>query len=125
MRLTKAQFEALQPYQKHFETMVRSKWSRYPGSAALDLIHSTYVQVTGSTMKLNKGCNHCVMKLLTEMGKIFLADLEERNRAEKEIIPPVEEISAPEVEIQEAEAEIVKTEVKTKKRGGRKSKSKE
>lgn len=80
MRLTDEQFNALLPYQQNFETMLRSNWARHPGTAALDLIHEIYCNVTGSTRKLNKGCSHCIMQLLEDMGRIFLADLEERNK---------------------------------------------
>lgn len=102
MRLTEEQFKALAPYKSNFETMVRSKWARHPGSAALDLIHEIYCQVTGSTQKLNKGCSHCIMRLLEDMGRIFLADLEERNRREVEEKP-------------EREIEVKKVKVTTRK----------
>lgn len=91
MRLTDEQFNALLPYEKNFETMVKSKWARNPGSSALDLIHRIYCEVTGTNQKFNKGCQHCIMRLLTDMGKIFLADLEERNKPVEEIPEPVEE----------------------------------
>lgn len=122
MKLTQQQFDALTPYEENFRTMVRSKWSRNPGSAALDLIHAIYVQVTGNTQRLNKGCQHCIMRLLTDMGTIYLADLEERKRSEME--------RKPEREVNVSKMETfnpVKVEVKTeiKKRGGRKPKSKE
>lgn len=122
MKLTQQQFDALTPYEENFRTMVRSKWSRNPGSAALDLIHAIYVQVTGNTQRLNKGCQHCIMRLLTDMGTIYLADLEERKRSEMERKPERK------VDVTETETiNTVKVEVKTeiKKRGGRKPKSKE
>lgn len=87
MKLTKEQFEALQPYKKHFETMVHSHWTRHPGSAALDLINDIYSQVVGHKTNLNKGCSQCIMQLMEDMGRIFLADLEEREKVEvKEIL---------------------------------------
>lgn len=110
MRLTEEQFNALAPYQSNFETMVRSKWARHPGSAALDLIHEIYCQVTGSTQKLNKGCSHCIMRLLTDMGRIFLADLDEMKRTE--------------VAVKESlTTESTKVEVKTKRKYNRKTKA--
>lgn len=102
MRLTEEQFNALAPYQRHFETAVRSQWARLTGTSALDLIHETYVQVTGKNFRLNKGCSSCILQLLTDMGTIFLADLEERNKTK--------------VEVKETETtEPVKAEVKVKK----------
>lgn len=108
MRLTEEQFNALAPYQRHFETAVRSQWARLTGTSALDLIHETYVQVTGKNFRLNKGCSSCILQLLTDMGTIFLADLEERKRRE--------------VGENQERKEVVKVEVKTK--VSKKSKSK-
>lgn len=122
MKLTQQQFDALTPYEENFRTMVRSKWSRNPGSAALDLIHAIYVQVTGNTQRLNKGCQHCIMRLLTDMGRIYLADLEERNMAIKESLNATKKVDVAETETTNPVKVEVKTE--TRKRGGRKPKSK-
>lgn len=101
MRLTKEQFDALAPYEKDFDSAVNHRWTRFPGGAALDLIHDTLKQVTGLNLPLNKCCSHCILELMTEMGKIFLADREERN---KTLVSKIE-----------TEVEVVKAEVKTKK----------
>lgn len=101
MRLTKEQFDALAPYEKHFDSAVNHRWTRFPGSAALDLIHDILHQVTGLNLPLNKCCSHCILELMTEMGKIYLADREERN---KTLVSKLE-----------TEIEPVKAEVKTKK----------
>ena len=101
MRLTKEQFDALAPYEKHFDSAVNHRWTRFPGGAALDLIHDMLRQVTGLNLPLNKCCSHCILELMTEMGKIFLADREERN---KTLVSKIE-----------TEVEVVKAEVKTKK----------
>ena len=101
MRLTEEQFKALAPYEKHFDSAVNHRWTRFPGGAALDLIHDILHQVTGLNLPLNKCCSHCILELMTEMGKIFLADREERN---KTLVSKIE-----------TEVEVVKAEVKTKK----------
>ena len=101
MKLTKEQFDALAPYEKHFDSAVNHRWTRFPGGAALDLIHDILYQVTGLNLPLNKCCSHCILELMTEMGKIFLADREERN---KTLVSKIE-----------TEVEVVKAEVKTKK----------
>ena len=101
MKLTKEQFDALAPYEKHFDSAVNHRWTRFPGGAALDLIHDTLKQVTGLNLPLNKCCSHCILELMTEMGKIFLADREERN---KTLVSKIE-----------TEVEVVKAEVKPKK----------
>lgn len=101
MRLTKEQFDALAPYEKHFDSAVNHRWTRFPGGAALDLIHDTLKQVTGLNLPLNKCCSHCILELMTEMGKIYLADREERNKI---LVSKIE-----------TDVEVVKAEVKTKK----------
>lgn len=82
MILTKEQFDALAPYEKHFDSAVNHRWTRFPGGAALDLIHDILHQVTGLNLPLNKCCSHCILELMTEMGKIFLADRDEIKMAE-------------------------------------------
>lgn len=77
MKLTKEQFDALAPYEKHFDSAVNHRWTRFPGGAALDLIHDTLHQVSGLNLPLNKCCSHCILELMTEMGRIFLADRDE------------------------------------------------
>lgn len=77
MKLTKKQFDALAPYEKHFDSAVNHRWTRFPGGAALDLIHDTLHQVTGLNLPLNKCCSHCILELMTEMGRIYLADRDE------------------------------------------------
>ncbi len=89
--------------------MIKSNWARHPGSEGIDIINNVYQEVTGVKQKMNKGCSTCIMRLLKDMGVIFLADLEER---EKKV-----------VEVSQVDAEPVKTEVKTK-RGGRRTKKK-
>lgn len=102
MRLTDEQFNALLPYQKQFETMVNARWARLPGRSALDLIHDIYVKVSGDTSKFSKSCSNCINRLMMNMGKIFLAELEERKR---------------EVAVKESlTTEPIKTEVKVTKR---------
>lgn len=107
MTLTNEQFEILLPYKSHFETAVNSSWARNPGIFALDRINGIYCEVTKTSTRLNKGCGHCILTLLQEMGRIFLADLKER-----EVLPKVE--------VKEETPEVVKAEVKTKKRTSKK-----
>lgn len=114
MRLTQEQFDAIAPYEKHFETTIRSKWARHPGDSALDLMNTIYVQVTGVKQKLNKGCSHCIMQLLEDLGRIYFADKEERARV------------AVQESHQEDESPVkveVKTEAKPKRKYTRKPKS--
>ena len=82
MKLTKEQFDALAPFEKYFDSAVNHRWTRFPGGAALDMIHDTLHQVTGLDLPLNKCCSHCILELMTEMGKIYLADRDEIKMAE-------------------------------------------
>ena len=109
MRLTEEQFKALAPYEKHFDSAVNHRWTRFPGGAALDLIHDILHQVTGLNMPLNKCCSHCILELMTEMGRIFLADRDERN---KTLVSTIE-----------TEVDVVKTEIKTKRKYNTKPKA--
>ena len=109
MKLTKQQYDALAPYEKHFDSAVNHRWTRFPGGAALDMIHDILFQVTGLNLPVNKCCSHCILELMTEMGRIFLADRDEMKRTEvaiKESLIP----------------DPVKVEVKTKRKYTRKVK---
>lgn len=110
MKLTKEQFDALTPYKSHFETIIRSDYCRYPGTAALDLINDIYVQVTGVQIRINKCCNACVVNLMRDMGHIYMADLAEKTK----------------VDVAKTEtATPGKVEVKTKRKTTRKPKTQE
>lgn len=109
MKLDKQQYDALAPYEKHFDSAVNHRWTRFPGGAALDMIHEILLQVTGLNLPVNKCCSHCILELMTEMGRIFLADRDEMKMTEvaiKESLIP----------------NPVKVEVKTKRKYNRKSK---
>lgn len=109
MKLNKQQYDALAPYEKHFDSAVNHRWTRFPGGAALDMIHDTLLQVTGLNLPVNKCCSHCILELMTEMGRIFLADRDEMKRIE--------------VAVKESlTTDPVKVEVKTKRKYTRKTK---
>ena len=110
MKLTKKQYDALAPFEKHFDSAVNHRWTRFPGGAVLDMIHDILLQVTGLNLPVNKCCSHCILELMTEMGRIFLADRDEMKRTEvaiKESLIP----------------DPVKVEVKTKRKYNRKPKA--
>ena len=110
MKLTKKQYDALAPFEKHFDSAVNHRWTRFPGGAALDMIHDILLQVTGLNLPVNKCCSHCILELMTDMGRIFRADRDEMKRTEvaiKESLIP----------------DPVKVEVKTKRKYNRKPKA--
>ena len=110
MKLTKKQYDALAPFEKHFDSAVNHRWTRFPGGAALDMIHDILLQVTSLNLPVNKCCSHCILELMTEMGRIFLADRDEMKMTEvaiKESLIP----------------DPIKVEVKTKRKYNRKPKA--
>ncbi len=78
MKLTNEQFKALQPYEGNFTTAVKAQWSRHPGTYALDIILNVYNEVTGEKRRVNGSCQSCILLLLQDCGRIYLADKEER-----------------------------------------------
>lgn len=109
MKLSKEQFDALKPYEENFRTMANAQWSRHPGRAGIETMVDIRDQVTGRNEKnrFRSSCRDCVMRLIKEVGAIYLEDLKERNRIEVG-------------EIRERK-EAVKMDVKTQKgrKGGR------
>lgn len=80
MKFTEEQFQTLSKYEEHFTTAVKGNWSRYPGTSALDEIHSIFCEVTGDTRKNNKSCSNCILNLLKDCGVIYFQDKEERSQ---------------------------------------------
>lgn len=78
MKLTEEQYLSLIRYEEFFRTAIKSKYSRFPGSSALHLIHEIYVNVTGIKQRLNASCSTCILRLLTDMGNIYFKEKEER-----------------------------------------------
>lgn len=74
MNYTKEQFDALAPYEEHFGTAVRSRWSRYPGAEGVRLIHRVFTSATGDRRRLNSACSRCVLSLLQDAGRLYFAD---------------------------------------------------
>lgn len=70
-QLTKEQINILSAYEQHFETAVKSSWSRYPGVVALQEIHRIMQDVTGAKIPLNTNCQSCVLKLLQDCGRLY------------------------------------------------------
>ena len=70
-QLTKEQVKILSAYEQHFETAVKSSWSRYPGVVALQEIHRVMQDVTGAKIQLNTNCQSCVLKLLQDCGRLY------------------------------------------------------
>lgn len=87
MHYNDEQFTALSKYEEHFTTAVNARWSRYPGSAALDEIHSIYCAATGDKRKNNKSCSTCILNLLIDCGRLYFQDKTAREAEPKRVRP--------------------------------------
>lgn len=85
MTFTTEQLKALEPYEKHFETAIRSRYARYPGVNGVRIIHGIYAQAVKGVRSINTSCSSCIFRLLTEVGTLYFQDKEE---LEKQIEKP-------------------------------------
>ena len=74
---------ALKLYHKNFETAVESRWARNPGRKALGEIAGIWNEVQGSSEVWDFNCGTCILRLLTECGSAYLADVAERKTRTK------------------------------------------
>lgn len=96
MHFTKEQFKVLEQFEKHFKTAVSSNWSRNPGAAGLQVIHSIFTTATGEKIRLNVSCGQCILNLIRDCGKLYFKDKEERTKedAKKVVVEVSEEENA-------------------------------
>lgn len=85
MTFTTEQLKALEPYEKHFETAIRSRYARYPGVNGVRIIHGIYAAAVKGVRSINTSCSSCIFRLLTEVGTLYFQDKEE---LEKQIEKP-------------------------------------
>ena len=83
MKFSEEQLMALKPYHKNFETAVESSWARNPGRKALGEIAGIWNEVQGSSEVWDFNCGTCILRLLTECGGAYLADVAERKSRTK------------------------------------------
>ena len=81
MNFTDEQYRALAPYEQHFRTAVNARWTRNPGREALTLMQGIYDSVTGRPSRLNYGCGTCILHLVQDCGRLWLADKAARETA--------------------------------------------
>lgn len=77
MTFNEEQLKTLSAFEEHFRTAVKAQWSRNPGRSGLRVIYDIYTSVTGDTRRFNDNCNHCILSLLQDCGRIYFADKEE------------------------------------------------
>lgn len=83
MTFTAEQLKALEPYEQHFTTAIRSKYARYPGAHGVHLIHKIYTTATKRAMYLNSSCSSCIFRLLVDCGTLYFKDKEEIEKSQE------------------------------------------
>ena len=83
MRLTQEQIKALEPYEQHFTTAIRSKYARYPGMTGVQTIYDIYKTIVKNAPALNASCSSCIFRLLVEVGEMYFKDKQELQSEEK------------------------------------------
>ena len=71
---TKEQIEQLSQWERNFHTAVHADWASNPGLTALSVIHRIYCGATGDRRRLNDNCQHCILDLLRDCGRIYFKD---------------------------------------------------
>lgn len=77
MTFTTEQIKALEPYEKHFATALRSRYARYPGVNGVRIIHGIYAAAVKGVRSVNTSCSSCIFRLLTDVGTLYFKDKEE------------------------------------------------
>ena len=105
MVFNEEQLKTLSAWEDNFRTAVKAQWARNPGSKGLRVIYDIYTSATKDQRRFNDNCNHCILSLLQDCGKVYFQDLEELKSTTKEV-----KVS------QEAKEVVKKAKVKTAKK---------
>lgn len=74
MKFTEEQLKTLSKWEEHFRTAVNAQWARNPGREGLMVIWEIFTKTTGDTRRFNDNCNHCILSLLQDCGRIYFQD---------------------------------------------------
>ena len=123
MTFTEEQIKTLSAWEDNFRTAVNAQWARNPGTTGLKVIWEIFTSATGDTRRFNDNCNHCILSLLQDCGRIYFHDTIEL--AAKKANPKVSvEFPDKQVEVSPEAAEPVKkVAVKTTKKTTKKPKA--
>ena len=86
MRFTEEQLNTLSAWEDNFRTAVNAQWARNPGKSGLRVIYDIYTSVTGDQRRFNDNCNHCILSLLQDCGRIYFQDKQEQKAVKACII---------------------------------------
>ena len=111
MTFTKEEMEILSKYEQYFHTATKANYTRNPGRVALQEMHGIFKSATGSAIRLNTGCGHCIYSLVKAVAVAYYKDKEE-----------LEALASKEVKAEDIPAETEeKVQVKTKTRKSKKA----
>lgn len=80
MTFDKATYDYLAQFDDQFRTARDSRWARHPGHYNLIRMARIYSDATGQDRHVNTSCQSCVLGFLTDLGRLYFADKEERAR---------------------------------------------
>lgn len=78
MTFTTEQLETLSQWEENFRTAVQAQWARNPGRSGLRVIYDIYTAATGDKRRFSDNCNHCILSLLQDCGKLYFQDITEK-----------------------------------------------
>lgn len=76
-------FAYLAQFDDNFRTAVNSRWARHPGRDNMARMAEIYNAATGQNRRPNASCSSCVVNFLTDLGRLYFADKQEREAAPK------------------------------------------
>lgn len=102
MTFTEEQFNTLSSFEDYFHKAIYAQWSPNPGSSKLRVIHDIYTDTTGDRRRFSDNCQHCILSLLTDCGRLYFRDKEEREAAKVVEASPIEAEPVNKVEVKTA-----------------------
>ena len=110
MTFTKDEMEILKQYEDYFFTATKANYTRNPGRVALQEMHRIFKSATGSAIRLNTGCGHCIYSLVKAVAVAYYKD-----KAEMEALA-TKEVKAEAIEAKTEAKVPVKTKTKKSKK---------
>ena len=111
MTFSKEEMEILSKYEQYFHTATKANYTRNPGRVALQEMHQIFISATGSALRLNTGCGHCIYNLVKAVAVAYYNDKAE-----------MDALAAKAVKAEDIPAETKeKVQVKTKTRKSKKA----
>lgn len=77
MTFSKEEMEILSKYEQYFHTATKANYTRNPGRVALQEMHGIFKSATGSAIRLNTGCGHCIYSLVKAVAVAYYKDKDE------------------------------------------------